>query len=89
MKAWHRLEAWYLERKIRKEHHQLARYVRRSAHEINAWKQDISFLEESRDYHRSFFTDLPAPAPDKVVSIDDAKENSPTEKPSAPRSAAG
>ena len=54
MKIWHRLESWILDRKIRREHYKLAKYVRQSAYEINAWKQDIAFLEESRDFHRSF-----------------------------------
>ena len=74
MKIWHRLESWILDRKIRREHYKLAKYVRQSAYEINAWKQDIAFLEESRDFHRSFLAPSPPPSDDKVVPISEAKE---------------
>lgn len=74
MKYWHRIKAWLVMRRIRKEHHELAKYVRRSAHEINAWKQDIRFLEELLDYHQSRAGKAPAefPASGKVVPMESA-----------------
>ena len=87
MKIWHRLEAWILDRKIHKEHRELAKYVRHSAYEIAAWKQDIAFLEERRQHHLAFLGLAPAPEPDKVVSIDEAREKAPPADVRPPRSA--
>jgi hypothetical protein len=50
-RPWHLLRAWLLARKIRRQHQELAKYIRRSAYEIAAWKQDIGFLEEQWRYH--------------------------------------
>lgn len=71
MKYWHRFKVWLVGRKIRREHQELAKFVRRSAYEINAWKQDISFLEEIRAYHltRSGRPHSEPPAPGKIVPI--------------------
>lgn len=70
MKLWHRFHAWTLTRRIRRQHRELAKYVRRSAYEINAWKQDIAFLEEQLDNHRSFVDGASPPNPDKVVPME-------------------
>jgi hypothetical protein len=51
MKPWHMLMAWVLARKIRHQHRELAKYIRRSAYEITAWKQDIGFLDEQLRHH--------------------------------------
>lgn len=51
MKIWHRLRAAAIGRRIRKERRELAKYMRRSAYEMIAWRQDIAFLEEERDHH--------------------------------------
>jgi hypothetical protein len=51
MKIWHRLRAAAIGRRIRKERRELAKYMRRSAYEMIAWRQDITFLEEERDHH--------------------------------------
>jgi len=67
MKIWHRLHAWVLHHRIRRQHRELAKYVRRSTYEIMAWKEDIAFLEEQLDHHRSFVDGVPQPNPDKVV----------------------
>lgn len=48
---WHRFHAWRFSRKLRKQHRELMKYIRRSAYEITAWKQDISLLHEMHDYH--------------------------------------
>ena len=53
MKYWHRFKVWLVGRRIRREHHELAKYVRRSAYEITAWKQDIRFLEEILAFHEA------------------------------------
>jgi hypothetical protein len=53
MKYWHRFQVWLLGRRIRREHHELAKYVRRSAYEIAAWQQDIGFLKEIKAYHEA------------------------------------
>lgn len=50
-KPWHLFRAWLLARKIRRQHQELAKYIRRSAYEIAAWKQDIGFLDEQWRYH--------------------------------------
>lgn len=50
-KPWHLFRAWLLARKIRRQHQELAKYIRRSAYEITAWKQDIGFLDEQWRHH--------------------------------------
>jgi hypothetical protein len=45
------LMAWVLKRKIRRQHRELAKYIRRSAYEITAWKQDIGFLDDQLRHH--------------------------------------
>jgi hypothetical protein len=47
------MTAWCLARKIRRHHRELSKYIRRSAYEIAAWKQDIGFLDEQLRYHRA------------------------------------
>lgn len=76
MKYWHRFKAWLVGRKIRREHQELAKFVRRSAYEITAWKQDIGFLEEVRAYHliRSGRPYVEAPLPGKVVPISSVEQ---------------
>ena len=88
MKYWHRFKAWLVGRKIRREHQELAKFVRRSAYEINAWKQDIGFLEEIRAYHRarSGRSYLEPPAPGKIVPmtvVEPAEEEHPGLHPAA------
>lgn len=51
MKLWHRFLAWNLSRKVRREHQQLSKYVRRHAYEIAAWHHDIAFLEHQLERH--------------------------------------
>jgi len=71
MKYWHRFKVWLVGRRIRREHHELAKYVRRSAYEITAWKQDIRFLEEILAYHEARVGQALAepPAEGKVVPM--------------------
>lgn len=70
MKIWHRLEAWLLDRKIHRQQSALAKFIRQSAYEINAWKQDIAELEEERARHLAFLQGQPSPSPGKVVPLD-------------------
>lgn len=51
MKFWHRMQAWYFEQRARRERRKLLRFIRQSAREICAWKQDIADLEEDAVHH--------------------------------------
>lgn len=51
LRPWHLFRIWIFTLRIRKQRRELAKYVRRSAYEIAAWKQDIRFLAEQREYH--------------------------------------
>lgn len=53
---WHALCTWWFGRKIRKQRRDLARFIRRSAYEISAWRQDIAVLREQRQYHLAFLS---------------------------------
>jgi hypothetical protein len=71
---WHHFRAWRLSAKIRRQHKELAKYVRRSAYEITAWKQDISFLDELLEFHLAQ-AGIERPVvseKDNVVSIEEA-----------------
>lgn len=74
LKPWHFLCIWLLSRKIRRQRRELAKFVRRSAYEISAWKQDIHFLDEQLEYHLALAgRPLPIVADgEKVVRIDEA-----------------
>jgi hypothetical protein len=74
LRPWHKLRAWWLVRRIRRQHRELARYVRRSAYEISAWKQDIGFLDDQLAHHLAragLPLGLAPAAADKVVSMED------------------
>lgn len=74
LRPWHKFRVWWLLRRIRHQHRELARYVRRSAYEISAWKQDIGFLDEQLVHHLAragMPLDLAPAAADKVVSMED------------------
>lgn len=61
-------------RHIRRQHRELAKYVRRSAYEISAWKQDIAFLDEQLAHHlmrAGLPLGLAPAAADKVVPMED------------------
>lgn len=76
MKYWHRFKVWLVGRRIRREHQELAKYVRRSAYEITAWKQDIGFLEEIKAYHEARCGQIASaepPAEGKVVPMPTAE----------------
>ncbi len=47
------------------------KYIRRSAYEITAWKQDISLLHEIHDFHaaRAVGQDIAPPVADNIVSM--------------------
>lgn len=85
MKFWHRFKAWLVLRKIRVQHRELAKYIRRSAYEINAWKQDIGFLEETLAFHQahSGTTSVDAPADGKVIPMESAEPERPVLLPAA------
>jgi hypothetical protein len=68
LKPWHALVAWLLVRRIRRQHRELAKYIRRSAYEIAAWKQDIGFLDEQRRYHLSQMELVPPRRPTRCLS---------------------
>jgi len=51
LRPWHLFRIWGLTRRIRRQRRELAKYVRRSAYEIAAWKQDIRFIAVQREYH--------------------------------------
>ena len=61
-------------RKIRREHHELAKYIRRSAYEISAWKQDIGFLDQQMERHLMLagVSLSTAPVENNVVSMEDS-----------------
>lgn len=54
LRPWHALCIWWFGRKIRKQRRDLAKFIRRSAYEISAWRQDIALLREQRQYHSAF-----------------------------------
>lgn len=70
-RPWHIIKARLLARKIRRQHCELAKFVRRSAYEINAWKQDIGYLEEQLGRHLALSGNPMPDTPDsgKVVSM--------------------
>ncbi len=74
LRPWHKLSAWFLTRKIRRQHQELEKYVRRSAYEITAWKQDIGFLDQRLDHHLTLAgVSLPvAPTESNVVSMEES-----------------
>lgn len=56
LRPWHALCIWWFGRKIRKQRRDLAKFIRRSAYEISAWRQDIASLREQRQYHLAFLS---------------------------------
>lgn len=70
-RLWHKFQAWRTARKLHKEHRELMKYIRRSAYEITAWKQDISLLHELHEFHlaRAAGQEVEAPVADNVVSM--------------------
>ena len=75
MKLWHRLQAWFLLRRARRQHVKLQRFIHHTAHEICGWKQEIFFLESDAARHLEVAGILPPDVheeSDKVVPIDSA-----------------
>lgn len=75
MKIWHRLQAWALLRRARRQHVKLRRYIHHTAHEICGWKQEIHFLEEEAARHLEQAGQRraePTEETDKVVPIESA-----------------
>lgn len=73
MKIWHRLQAWVLLRRARKQHIKLQRYINHTAHEICGWKQEIYFLESDAARHLALAGKHriePVEATDKVTPVD-------------------
>ena len=70
-RLWHKFQAWRMAGRLRKQHRELMKYIRRSAYEITAWKQDISLLHEMHDFHlaRSAGQSVAPPTVDNVVSM--------------------
>ena len=81
LRPWHLFRIWLLTLRIRKQRRDLAKYVRRSAYEITAWKQDIRFLAEQREYHlrRARMRRERPPAEFKVVPLPDVKDKGKSE----------
>lgn len=73
MKIWHRVKAWVLLKRARRQHLKLQRYIHHTAHEICSWKQEIYFLESDAARHLALASRHriePVEATDKVLPVD-------------------
>jgi len=73
MKLWHRIRAWSLTNRVRRERKRLNHYVQSSAQEICAWQQEIIDLEIEVARHRKIAGEQQAPLSedsDKVILLE-------------------